>query len=133
MFTSSVSRFQVVARSEHEVREPKQSLNGSDHMARRAKTVHKTDLQPSLSETSENLASACSAAFVLSGVLERLQHLEEKMKQVTSNFFPFCLLNAYDDLCTVVLLACSLLTVGCIKTIRSLPTYFCFVDGCGFN
>ncbi|NWY16373.1 MICA2 monooxygenase, partial [Aphelocoma coerulescens] len=80
-FTSSVSQFQVVARSEHEVREPKQSLNGSDHMARRAKTVQKTDPQPSLSETSENLASACSAAFVLSGVLERLQHLEEKLKQ----------------------------------------------------
>ncbi|NXH28143.1 MICA2 monooxygenase, partial [Myiagra hebetior] len=81
LFTWSVSQFQVVARSEHEVREPKQSLNGSDHMARRAKTVQKTDPQPSLSETSENLASACSAAFVLSGVLERLQHLEEKMKQ----------------------------------------------------
>ncbi|NWT39797.1 MICA2 monooxygenase, partial [Chroicocephalus maculipennis] len=80
-FTSSVSQFQVVARSEHEVREPKQSLNGSDHMARRAKTIQKPDNQPSLSETSENLASACSAAFVLSGVLERLQHLEEKMKQ----------------------------------------------------
>ncbi|NXJ27858.1 MICA2 monooxygenase, partial [Dicrurus megarhynchus] len=80
-FTSSVSQFQVVARSEHEVREPKQSLNRSDHMARRAKTLQKTDPQPSLSETSENLASACSAAFVLSGVLERLQHLEEKMKQ----------------------------------------------------
>ncbi|NXX53781.1 MICA2 monooxygenase, partial [Scopus umbretta] len=80
-FTSSVSQFQVVARSEHEVREPKQSLNGSDHMARRAKTVQKTDTQPSLSETSENLSTACSAAFVLSGVLERLQHLEEKMKQ----------------------------------------------------
>ncbi|XP_054055171.1 F-actin-monooxygenase MICAL2 isoform X2 [Rissa tridactyla] len=74
-------QFQVVARSEHEVREPKQSLNGSDHMARRAKTIQKPDNQPSLSETSENLASACSAAFVLSGVLERLQHLEEKMKQ----------------------------------------------------
>uniref|UniRef100_A0A803W7T9 F-actin monooxygenase n=2 Tax=Ficedula albicollis TaxID=59894 RepID=A0A803W7T9_FICAL len=74
-------QFQVVARSEHEVREPQQSLNGSDHMARRAKTVPKTDPQPSVSETSENLASACSAAFVLSGVLERLQHLEEKMKQ----------------------------------------------------
>ncbi|XP_071415091.1 F-actin-monooxygenase MICAL2 isoform X4 [Pithys albifrons albifrons] len=72
---------QVVARSEHEVREPKQSVSGSDHMARRAKTVQKPDTQPSLSETSENLASACSAAFVLSGVLERLQHLEEKMKQ----------------------------------------------------
>ncbi|NWX21810.1 MICA2 monooxygenase, partial [Aegotheles bennettii] len=80
-FTSSVSQFQVVARSEHEVRESKQSLNGSDHMARRTKTVQKPDTQPSLSETSENLASACSAAFVLSGVLERLQHLEEKMKQ----------------------------------------------------
>ncbi|XP_009992566.1 PREDICTED: protein-methionine sulfoxide oxidase MICAL2 [Chaetura pelagica] len=74
-------QFQVVARSEHEVREPKKSLNGSDHMARREKTVQKTDTQPSLSETSENLASACSAAFVLSGVLKRLQHLEEKMKQ----------------------------------------------------
>ncbi|NXN40624.1 MICA2 monooxygenase, partial [Rhinoptilus africanus] len=80
-FTSSVSQFQVVARSEHEVREPKQSLNGSDHMARRAKTIQNPDTQSSLSETSENLASACSAAFVLSGVLERLQHLEEKMKQ----------------------------------------------------
>lgn len=83
----------MVARSEHEVREHKQSLDGSDHMARRAKTVQKADTQPSLSETSENLASACSAAFLLSGVLERLQHLEEKMKQVTSNFFSFLYLN----------------------------------------
>ncbi|XP_064019832.1 F-actin-monooxygenase MICAL2 isoform X3 [Pogoniulus pusillus] len=74
-------QFQVVARSEHEVREPKQSLNGCDHMARRARTVQSPDTQASLSETCENLASACSAAFVLSGVLERLQHLEEKIKQ----------------------------------------------------
>ncbi|XP_057237973.1 F-actin-monooxygenase MICAL2 isoform X7 [Malurus melanocephalus] len=74
-------QFQVVARSELEVREPQQSLNGSDPMARRAKPVRKAEPQPSLPETSENLASACSAAFVLSGVLERLQHLEEKMKQ----------------------------------------------------
>eukprot|EP00076_Gallus_gallus_P021034 XP_015141919.1 F-actin-monooxygenase MICAL2 isoform X6 [Gallus gallus] len=74
-------QFQVVARTEHEVRETKQSLNGSDHMARRPKAIGKTDIQRSLSETSENLASACSAAFVLSGVLERLQHLDEKMKQ----------------------------------------------------
>ncbi|XP_015486177.1 F-actin-monooxygenase MICAL2 isoform X2 [Parus major] len=72
---------QVVARSEHELREPKHSLNGSDQMGRRAKTEHRTDPQPSLAESSDNLASACSAAFVLSGVLERLQHLEEKMKQ----------------------------------------------------
>ncbi|OXB60402.1 hypothetical protein ASZ78_000808 [Callipepla squamata] len=80
-FTSSVSQFQVVARTEHEVRETKQSLNGSDHMARRPKAIEKKGIQRSLSETPENLASACSAAFVLSGVLERLQHLDEKMKQ----------------------------------------------------
>lgn len=42
--------------------------------------------------------------------------------QATS--FPFCLLNACDNLCIVVLLTCSLLTVGCIKTI-SLSTNFC--------
>uniref|UniRef100_A0A669QWE0 F-actin monooxygenase n=1 Tax=Phasianus colchicus TaxID=9054 RepID=A0A669QWE0_PHACC len=77
----SVSQFQVVARPEQEVRETKQSLDGSDHMARRPKAIEKTNIQRSLSETSENLASACSAAFVLSGVLERLQHLDEKMKQ----------------------------------------------------
>ncbi|OXB80545.1 UNVERIFIED_CONTAM: hypothetical protein H355_016335 [Colinus virginianus] len=82
-FTSSVSQFQVVARTEHEVRETKQSLNGSDHMARRPKAIEKKGIQRSLSETPENLASACSAAFVLSGVLERLQHLDEKMKQMT--------------------------------------------------
>nr|XP_013813375.1 PREDICTED: protein-methionine sulfoxide oxidase MICAL2 isoform X2 [Apteryx mantelli mantelli] len=74
-------QFQVVARTEREGREPKQSLDGSDRMARRAKTVGKAETEPSLSENSETLASACSAAFVLSGVLERLQHLEEKMKQ----------------------------------------------------
>ncbi|XP_065611412.1 F-actin-monooxygenase MICAL2 [Cyrtonyx montezumae] len=74
-------QFQVVARTEHEVRETKQSLSGSDHMARRPKAIEKKGIQRSLSETSENLASACSAAFVLSGVLERLQHLDEKMKQ----------------------------------------------------
>lgn len=92
-FTPSVSQFQVVARPEHEVRETKQSLNGSDHMARTPKAIEKTDIQRSLSETSENLASACSAAFVLSGVLERLQHLDEKMKQVISNYFSFLSLN----------------------------------------
>ncbi|XP_021256645.1 F-actin-methionine sulfoxide oxidase MICAL2 isoform X1 [Numida meleagris] len=74
-------QFQVVARTEHEVRETKQSLNGSDDMARRPKAIEKREIQRSLSEPSENLASACSAAFVLSGVLERLQHLDEKMKQ----------------------------------------------------
>lgn len=43
--------------------------------------------------------------------------------QATS--FPFCLLTACDNLCTVFLLALvafSLLPVGCIKTVRSLST-----------
>ncbi|XP_010224762.1 PREDICTED: protein-methionine sulfoxide oxidase MICAL2, partial [Tinamus guttatus] len=74
-------QFQVVARPEGEVREPKQSCSGPEQTARRAKTVGKAEIQRSLSENSETLTSASSAAFVLSGVLERLQHLEEKMKQ----------------------------------------------------
>ncbi|NWY00055.1 MICA2 monooxygenase, partial [Nothoprocta ornata] len=77
----SLSQFQVVAKPEGEVREPKQYFSGPEQMARRAKTVGKAEIQRSLSENSETLTSACSAAFVLSGVLERLQHLEEKMKQ----------------------------------------------------
>ncbi|NXA44481.1 MICA2 monooxygenase, partial [Nothocercus julius] len=80
-FSLHVSQFQVVARPEGEVREPKQSFSGPEQTARRAKTVGKAEIQRSLSENSETLTSACSAAFVLSGVLERLQHLEEKMKQ----------------------------------------------------
>ncbi|KAM8807869.1 F-actin-monooxygenase MICAL2 [Eudromia elegans] len=74
-------QFQVVARPEREVRERKQSFSGPEQMTRRAKTVGKAEIQRSLSENSETLTSACSAAFVLSGVLERLQHLEEKMKE----------------------------------------------------
>ncbi|XP_043372655.1 F-actin-monooxygenase MICAL2 isoform X1 [Dermochelys coriacea] len=72
------SQFQAVARTEHAVREPKQSLHSSDHVARGSRIIEKTDMQSRLSET---LASTCPAAFVISGVLKRLQHVEEKINQ----------------------------------------------------
>ncbi|XP_039390141.1 F-actin-monooxygenase MICAL2 isoform X3 [Mauremys reevesii] len=72
------SQFQAVASTEHVVREPKQSLHGSDRVARGSRIIEKTDMQSRLSET---LASTCPAAFVISGVLKRLQHVEEKINQ----------------------------------------------------
>ncbi|CAM4684681.1 unnamed protein product, partial [Lepidochelys kempii] len=72
------SQFQAVARTEHVVREPKQSLHSSDRVARGSRIIEKTDMQSRLSET---LASTCPAAFVISGVLKRLQHVEEKINQ----------------------------------------------------
>uniref|UniRef100_A0A8C0HJL5 F-actin monooxygenase n=1 Tax=Chelonoidis abingdonii TaxID=106734 RepID=A0A8C0HJL5_CHEAB len=72
------SQFQAVTSTEHVVREPKQSLHGSDRVARGSRIIEKTDMQSRLSET---LASTCPAAFVISGVLKRLQHVEEKINQ----------------------------------------------------
>nr|XP_032647686.1 F-actin-monooxygenase MICAL2 isoform X2 [Chelonoidis abingdonii] len=71
-------RRQAVTSTEHVVREPKQSLHGSDRVARGSRIIEKTDMQSRLSET---LASTCPAAFVISGVLKRLQHVEEKINQ----------------------------------------------------
>lgn len=120
----------MVDRPEHEVRETKQSLNGSDHMARRPKALEKTDIQRSLSETSENLASACSAAFVLSGVLERLQHLDEKMKQVISNYFSFLLTTCINvrAVFSLDMLAFYLFSLGYIKRIKILSAYLLYSD-----
>nr|XP_032647689.1 F-actin-monooxygenase MICAL2 isoform X5 [Chelonoidis abingdonii] len=76
--TSLRRQFQAVTSTEHVVREPKQSLHGSDRVARGSRIIEKTDMQSRLSET---LASTCPAAFVISGVLKRLQHVEEKINQ----------------------------------------------------
>uniref|UniRef100_A0A8C8SVP1 F-actin monooxygenase n=1 Tax=Pelusios castaneus TaxID=367368 RepID=A0A8C8SVP1_9SAUR len=76
--TSLRRQFQEIARTEHVVREPKQSLPASDRMARKSRITEKTDMQSNLSET---LTSTCPAVFVISGVLKRLQHLEEKINQ----------------------------------------------------
>lgn len=59
-------------------------------MAKASQSTEKAHRQSSLSGNSETLASGCLAASVLSGVLQRLQHVEEKIHQVTSNlFYPF--------------------------------------------
>ncbi|XP_053101043.1 F-actin-monooxygenase MICAL2 [Hemicordylus capensis] len=71
-------QFQVVARAEHTVRESMQSLPGPDPMTRHLRSLEHTELESRLSET---LASSCPAAFALSGVLQRLQHVEEKFNQ----------------------------------------------------
>ncbi|XP_053246948.1 F-actin-monooxygenase MICAL2 isoform X2 [Podarcis raffonei] len=69
---------QAVARSEHMAREPVQSLPGPHPMARHLRHIERAELE---SRLSESLASSCPAAFALSGVLQRLQHVEEKYKQ----------------------------------------------------
>ncbi|XP_019375114.1 PREDICTED: protein-methionine sulfoxide oxidase MICAL2 isoform X4 [Gavialis gangeticus] len=74
-------KWQAVARTEHEVREPKQPFRDSDHMAKGSQSTEKAHRQSSLSGNSETLASGCLAASVLSGVLQRLQHVEETIHQ----------------------------------------------------
>ncbi|XP_061466411.1 F-actin-monooxygenase MICAL2 isoform X4 [Rhineura floridana] len=71
-------QFQTVARADHMVREPRPSLPGAHPVARHLRCVERTELESRLSET---LASSCPAAFALSGVLQRLQHVEEKINQ----------------------------------------------------
>lgn len=78
-FISSISQFQAVARSEQISREPVQSLPGPHPMARHLRHIERAELE---SRLSESLASSCPAAFALTGVLQRLQHVEEKYKQV---------------------------------------------------
>lgn len=76
----SVSQFQAVARSEHTIKDPIQPLPGGGPVARHSRCIERTALESSLSES---LSSSCPAAFALSGVLQRLQHVEEKFNQVT--------------------------------------------------
>ncbi|XP_067318756.1 F-actin-monooxygenase MICAL2 isoform X2 [Anolis sagrei] len=70
----SKSQFQATARPDRVVRDPMQSLPAARPMS----CVEQSELNSSLSET---LASSCPAAFALSGVLQRLQHVEEKINQ----------------------------------------------------
>lgn len=76
------SQFQAVARVEHTVRDPMQSLPGGEPVPRHPRRVERAALESSLSES---LASSCPAALALSGVLQRLQHVEEKFNQVTAS------------------------------------------------
>ncbi|XP_048341012.1 F-actin-monooxygenase MICAL2 isoform X5 [Sphaerodactylus townsendi] len=71
-------QFQAVARAEHTIRDPTQSLSGAGPVPRHSRYIEQTALKSSLSDS---LASSCPAAFALSGVLQRLQHVEEKFNQ----------------------------------------------------
>ncbi|KAJ7344475.1 hypothetical protein JRQ81_000425 [Phrynocephalus forsythii] len=68
-------QFQAIARVERPAMEPMQSL---PPVARHLGCTERTEL---MSDFSETLASSCPAAFALSGVLQRLQHVEEKINQ----------------------------------------------------
>lgn len=81
-FIVSVSQFQAIARAERPAREPMQSLPAAPPVARHLDCTERTELMSNFSET---LASSCPAALALSGVLQRLQHVEEKINQVTSS------------------------------------------------
>uniref|UniRef100_A0A8D0CBE0 Microtubule associated monooxygenase, calponin and LIM domain containing 2 n=1 Tax=Salvator merianae TaxID=96440 RepID=A0A8D0CBE0_SALMN len=69
---------QAVARAECAVREPMQSLPEVLPQPGHLRAIERTEQQSCLSQT---LASSCPAAFALSGVLQRLQHVEEKIHQ----------------------------------------------------
>ncbi|XP_015273699.1 PREDICTED: protein-methionine sulfoxide oxidase MICAL2 [Gekko japonicus] len=71
-------QFQAVARAQHAVRDPTQSLPGGGPVPGHPRCVERAALESNLSES---LASSCPAAFALSGVLQRLQHVEEKFNQ----------------------------------------------------
>uniref|UniRef100_A0A6J0TWW6 F-actin-monooxygenase MICAL2 isoform X2 n=1 Tax=Pogona vitticeps TaxID=103695 RepID=A0A6J0TWW6_9SAUR len=72
------SQFQAIVRAERPAREPMQSLPAPPPVARHLGCTERTELMSNLSET---LASSCPAAFALSGVLQRLQYVEEKINQ----------------------------------------------------
>nr|XP_020652855.1 F-actin-methionine sulfoxide oxidase MICAL2 isoform X5 [Pogona vitticeps] len=74
------SQFQAIARADRPAREPMQSLPAPPPVARHLGCTERTELMSNLSET---LASSCPAAFALSGVLQRLQYVEEKINQMT--------------------------------------------------
>ncbi|XP_066495213.1 F-actin-monooxygenase MICAL2 isoform X4 [Tiliqua scincoides] len=71
-------QFQAVARAERAVREPMQTLPGAHPVTGHLKCLERTEPE---SRLPESLASSCPAAFALSGVLQRLQHVEEKINQ----------------------------------------------------
>ncbi|KAM6464751.1 F-actin-monooxygenase MICAL2 isoform 4-T5 [Liasis olivaceus] len=71
-------QFQAIARTDCTVRKPLQPLPDEQPVAKPLRCIEPSELKSRLSET---LASSCSAALALSGVLQRLQDVEEKVNQ----------------------------------------------------
>ncbi|KAM4720715.1 F-actin-monooxygenase MICAL2 isoform 1-T1 [Rhinophrynus dorsalis] len=74
-------QFQAVARTQPVVRPPTQPRPETATVTREPRPIEQTDMHPSSSLTKDSFISACPSPFVLSGILERLQHLEEKAQQ----------------------------------------------------
>ncbi|MEE6498845.1 hypothetical protein FKM82_003241 [Ascaphus truei] len=74
-------QFQAVARPQPMVRPLPKPTPAPVTAARDPRPIVKADLNPSLSETKDPFTSAFPSAAALSGILERLQQLEEKVQQ----------------------------------------------------
>ncbi|XP_069479738.1 F-actin-monooxygenase MICAL2 isoform X2 [Ambystoma mexicanum] len=89
-------QFQAVARTQPVVRDPRHCVHTATRVTRESRIAHKTVesaslrepkttekkvLQPSQSESTDALSSSCTAALAIAGILDRLQHLEEKISQ----------------------------------------------------
>ncbi|XP_075423242.1 F-actin-monooxygenase MICAL2 isoform X5 [Ascaphus truei] len=79
--TSLRRQFQAVARPQQMVRPLPKPTPAPVTAARDPRPIVKADLNPSLSETKDPFTSAFPSAAALSGILERLQQLEEKVQQ----------------------------------------------------
>ncbi|KAM8938736.1 F-actin-monooxygenase MICAL2 [Pelodytes ibericus] len=79
--TSLRRQFQAVARTQPLVRLPARPINGPAAVSRETKPVAKADSKPEFADSTDDLTSLCPSALALSGILERLQHIEEKARQ----------------------------------------------------
>ncbi|XP_029141253.1 F-actin-monooxygenase mical2 isoform X1 [Protobothrops mucrosquamatus] len=77
-FLCSVSQSQAIAKMDCTVRKPLQPLSDELPLAKPLRCIEPSELKSRVSET---LASSCPAALALSGVLQRLQDVEEKINQ----------------------------------------------------
>ncbi|XP_039196257.1 F-actin-monooxygenase MICAL2 isoform X5 [Crotalus tigris] len=77
-FLCSVSQSQAIAKMDCTVRKPLQPLSDEQPLAKPLRCIEPSEPKSRVSET---LASSCPAALALSGVLQRLQDVEEKINQ----------------------------------------------------
>ncbi|XP_029438776.1 F-actin-monooxygenase MICAL2 isoform X2 [Rhinatrema bivittatum] len=74
-------QFEAIDRIQPKIRETKQSVNVPDCLTRRARAREKTDRQLSHGENTETLGTTCLAVLAVSGILKRLQHVEDRIQQ----------------------------------------------------
>ncbi|XP_026520622.1 F-actin-monooxygenase MICAL2 [Notechis scutatus] len=77
-FLCSISQSQFIAKIDCTIRKPLWPLSDEQPLAKPLRCIKPSEPKSRVSET---LASSCPAAFALSGVLQRLQDVEEKINQ----------------------------------------------------